>query len=99
LRSSQTKESHRLAESVAQRGTAVIHVADFPRLQINHALLAYSSRATASGLSITTYDPNAPATPLELTFSLTDSRFRLPSTAYYIGGWVNAYEVYCSFWR
>jgi len=99
LRSSQIEESRRIAESVAQRGTAVIHVADFPRLRINHALLAYSSRATASGISIATYDPNAPATPLELTFSLTDARFRLPSTAYYIGGWVNAYEVYCSFWR
>lgn len=99
LRSSQIKESQRIAESVAQRGTAVVHVADFPRLQINHALLAYSSRATPSGIAIATYDPNAPATPLELTFSLTDSRFRLPSTAYYIGGWVNAYEVYCSFLR
>ena len=99
LRSSQIKESQRIADAIAQRGTAVIHVADFPRLQINHAILGYASRTTASGISISTYDPNDPAKPLELTFSLNESRFLLPSTAYYIGGWVNAYEVYCSFWR
>ena len=91
--------SVQIADAVAQRGTAVIHVADFPRLQINHAILGYASRTTASDISISTYDPNDPAKPLELTFSLNESRFLLPSTAYYIGGWVNAYEVYCSFWR
>ena len=99
LRSSQARESRRITDSIIQRGTAVIHVADFPRLQINHALLGYSSRASAAGLSITTYDPNAPGKPLELTFNTTESRFSLPSTDYYIGGSVNAYEVYCSFWR
>lgn len=98
-RASQRAEAGRLARSIERSGAAVVHVSDFPRLKINHAILAYAWRETPGGMAFDTYDPNDPAGPLEMRFDSGSSSFHLPPTAYYIGGRLDAYEVYCSFWR
>ena len=61
--------------------------------------MPYAVTETDEALRFLAYDPNNPGTPLELTFDRQRRRFRLPATAYYIGGDVNAYEVYRSLWR
>ncbi len=98
-RRGQAVEARQLAAGVEAGRAPVVHVVVFPHLRINHAILPYAVTQTDEELRFLAYDPNNPGTPLELTFDRQRRQFRLPATAYYIGGDVNAYEVYRSLWR
>jgi hypothetical protein len=95
----QAAEAERLAKVVEANGAPVVHVTNFPRLRINHALLLYGVTRSATGLQFAVYDPNNPLVPLELTFDARQRRFLLAPTAYFLGGPVKVYEVYSSPWR
>ena len=94
-RRGQLREAQRLLESVRAQRASVVHVFTFPALTLNHAILAFEATETPEGIRFLTYDPNSPDTVLELDFLSRERRFRMPSTQYFLGGAVDAYEVYC----
>lgn len=98
-RRGQRAEALRLAAAVRANRAPVIHVFTFPALTINHAVVAYAVETTTTGLRFATYDPNAPNAPLPMDFEQGPGEFRLPPTVYFIGGRVDAYEVYCGLLR
>lgn len=94
-RRGQLREAQRLLESVRAQRAPVVHVFTFPALTLNHAIVAFEATETSEGIRFLTYDPNSPDTVLELDFVTGERRFRMPSTQYFLGGDVDAYEVYC----
>lgn len=97
-RTNQRREAGRLLETITTRHPAVVHVATFPQLSINHAILFYDAREENGQIRFTAYDPNSPGGPIELTFDRSAGEFRMPPTPYFIGGRVSVYEVYRN-WR
>jgi hypothetical protein len=94
--SDQERRAEAFAKEIAVYRPPIVHVADFPTLAINHALLLYGVRETAAEIRFDVYDPNDAAQPLQLVFGRGDGRFRLAPTRYFTGGIVDVYEVYRS---
>ncbi len=98
-RSGQVKEAARLAAAVRANTAPALHVFTFPALTVNHAVVLFAVTETPAQYVFDAYDPNAPDEVLVVTFDLEHRTFSLPPTAYFVGGPVNAYEVYCRLWR
>jgi hypothetical protein len=98
-RASQAREAARLVAAVRADTAPVLHVFTIPQLTVNHAIVLFDVSETAAEFRFRAYDPNAPDDVLEPVFNRERREFWLPPTAYFIGGWVRAYEVYCSLWR
>ena len=98
-RAGQAKEAARLVAAVRSNTAPVLHVFTFPALTVNHAVVLFAVEETAHQLRFDAYDPNAPDEVLAVTFDRDRRQFSLPATAYFVGGPVNAYEVYCELWR
>ncbi|HTH47674.1 MAG TPA: hypothetical protein VMB21_09210 [Candidatus Limnocylindria bacterium] len=98
-RAGQAREAARLVKAVRANTAPVLHVFTFPGLTVNHAVVLFSVEETASRLVFQAYDPNAPDEVLEVGYDRDRRQFSLPATAYFVGGPVNAYEVYCRLWR
>jgi hypothetical protein len=94
-RSNQEREAFALGQAVRQNLAPGAHVFTFPALTINHAIIPYSVDETPLQLIFKAYDPNAPDGALELIYDRALREFRLPATAYFIGGPVKVYQVYC----
>lgn len=94
----QRGEAERLEAKLATGAVAVVHVIRFPELSINHAVLAYAARADGEVIRFEAYDPNDSEAPIELVYDRRIGRFEMPATPYFMGGEVNAYEVYHSGW-
>ena len=92
----QRRTAQHLQERLAQGAVAAVHVVRFPELTINHAVLAYAAHedADADVIRFDAYDPNNPGEPISLVYERGTGRFRLPATPYFVGGTVDAYEVY-----
>jgi len=93
-RREQEKMANQLLDSVRRDGTAIAHLARFPKLDINHALLLFAARESGREIQFSAYDPNDPSQPLTLTFARNTRTFLLPLTRYFPGGPVNVYQVY-----
>jgi hypothetical protein len=76
----------------------VVHVINFPSLSINHALLLFGFEESDKEIRFATYDPNDPVNPTTLTYDQASRTFQLPYNAYFPGGNVDIYEVYCSWY-
>lgn len=92
-RRGQQLEAGRLAAEIRAGDTPVVHLCEFPRLGINHAMLFYEVEITATGFRFATYDPNDPGAPVFITYH-QDRGFFMPPVPYYAGGPIHAYEVY-----
>ena len=92
-------EAERLARSVRANLAPVVHIFTFPALTLNHAVVAYSVSESPEGFQFATYDPNAPNDILDLRFDFSRREFEMPPTLYFIGGHLDAYEVYSGFFR
>jgi hypothetical protein len=66
---------------------------------VNHAVVLFGVTETPERYVFDAYDPNLPDEVLTVTFDRARRTFSLPPTAYFVGGPVNAYEVYCRLWR
>ncbi len=98
-RRGQWREAEDLMESVRANRAPVVHVFTFPALTINHSVVAYAVDETPAHLRFQTYDPNSPDATLPMEFDRVRREFSLPPTVYFIGGRVDAYEVYCGIFR
>jgi len=95
--------SRRQQEHVAERLVArlqggrplVVHLARFPQLTINHAVMIFHAAETRDAIQFSVYDPNDPSKPSTLTYDRGSRTFLLPANQYFPGGRVDVYEVYC----
>jgi len=90
----QQKMARQLADSIGRNRPPVVHVAHFPKLEINHALVLYGAQENNSEIEFTAYDPNYPAHPTQLHFRKAEQRFFYPPQTYFAGGTVDVYEIY-----
>lgn len=93
----QEKTARQLKERIENHSAPIIHLVRFPQLTINHAALLYAAKETPEAITFSMYDPNYPKKPATLTFDRKTRHFNLPANTYYMGGRVNVYEIYKSF--
>lgn len=93
-RGQQAGVARQLAESLRLHRPPIVHITDFPRLGINHALLLIAVEEDPDEMRFEVYDPNRPAAPVTLRFDRVKRQFVFPATHYYAGGEVKIYEVY-----
>ena len=86
-----------LALEIAVQRPPIVHVSDFPTLNINHAVLLYGVTETPDEIRFDVYDPNENAGPSTLTFVRDTGRFHFGRNGYFGGGVVDVYEIYRSF--
>jgi hypothetical protein len=81
-------------DRLAVGGLPIVRVVNFPVIDVNHAVLVFAVEPRAGEVVFLAYDPNDVDHPVELIFDPASARFRLPRTAYFAGGPVNAYEIF-----
>ena len=94
----QQAEARRLAKEIRSGEAPVVHLCEFPRLRLNHAVLLYHVETNPEGLLFSAYDPNDPGRPVMIQYH-NDRGFVMPAVPYFAGGAVKAYEVYRSWNR
>jgi hypothetical protein len=92
--SHQRRMAQQLIDSIKKNRPPVVHLAHFPRLQINHALLFYDVRRCPEGWEFAAYDPNFSATPSKVFFQEKEGCFYFPAQSYFSGGKVDVYEIF-----
>jgi len=93
-RTHQQAMMEQLCDSLRRNRPPVVHLARFPQLTINHAILLLDVRETATKVTFVTYDPYVSSNAVELVYDRRQRKFEFAGNDYYIGGWVNVYEVY-----
>lgn len=93
-RSGQEANALRLRERIEGGMPCVVHLARFPSLKINHAVLLHGVRDEPGKIVFSSYDSNDPGQPLELVYLEKERRFEFPVTGYFVGGEVKVYEIY-----
>ncbi len=93
-RANQQSVASHLLETLAENRPAIVHVAKFPQLSINHALVVFACHETASNIVFQVYDPNEPSAPATLRYERGARTFFFPPNKYFRGGSVNIYRVY-----
>ena len=94
LPSQQRATAGELLDQIEGGQSPVVHVVNFPRIDINHALLLFEAEETPLGVRFGAYDPNQPEHPVFLVFDRSDAAFVFPQTPYFSGGRVKVYEIY-----
>jgi len=94
----QQRTADELLDALRRNRPPVLHLVRFPSLSINHAVLVIGSEETEEKIRFAVYDPYEPTNPVNLEFDRKQQRFSFPRNAYFIGGRVDVYEVYCS-WK
>lgn len=92
--SSQRATARELREGVARGDPPIVHVANFPRIDVNHALLVFEAEETPLAVRFSAYDPNDVEHPVSLVFERATATFHLERTPYFSGGPVKVYEIY-----
>jgi hypothetical protein len=87
-----------LIAALDRRRPVVLHLVRFPRIAINHAVLVFDYEDRGGEVRFLTYDPNAPAAPVSLSYERAARTFSLARNAYFRGGRVDAYEIYHRPW-
>jgi hypothetical protein len=88
------KTVEQLVASIRRNRPPLVHVAHFPRLQINHALLLYDAHEFEDRWELEAYDPNFATTPSKVLFYKQPAHFYFPPQSYFQGGVVDVYEIY-----
>jgi hypothetical protein len=91
----QQRTAERLVANIGEHRPQIVHIARFPSLAINHALLLYAAEKTTNEVRFLAYDPNNSDSPSVLAFDPAGGNFSLPSNAYFPrGGRVDVYPVF-----
>ena len=93
-RGHQQRTAEKLVGDLKRNHPLVVHVARFPSLTINHALLLFDCSETDKEFRFAAYDPNSPVGPVTLTYDRATRTFTLPTNFYFPGGRVDVYEIY-----
>lgn len=93
----QAATATQLVESLEANLAPVVHLACFPSLAINHAVLVIGLREESDRIEFSIYDPNYPEAPGALTYNRTNRTFTFPANTYFEGGRVDVYQIYHGF--
>ncbi len=83
-----------LEDSLARGRPPVVHVVNFPGVNVNHTLVVFAVESTPTEVRFDAYDPNESESPLRLVFDRARAQFHYPATPYFPGGPVKLYEVF-----
>ncbi|MDB5974296.1 MAG: hypothetical protein JWR07_1056 [Nevskia sp.] len=92
----QEETANSMLAEIRKHRPPVVHMATFPKITINHAVLLYAASETDSNIRFQVYDPNNAAKPTTLSFDRAKRSFTFPPNIYFAGGEVDVYEVYRS---
>src|SRR6266496_2858988 len=67
-----------LADDLKRNRPPVVHLARFPSLTINHAVLLFDCEEDENEIRFAAYDPNSPEKPATLTYNRAARRFSWP---------------------
>lgn len=95
--SQQRSTAEEMTAALAQGDLPIVHLVTFPKVGVNHTVLAYEARESATEIRFSIYDPNDHESPTELVFSRAGATFSLAPREYFAGGLVQAYEIYDDF--
>jgi hypothetical protein len=98
-RGGQAKEAEILMRQIRNHRPPVVHLVRFPQLTINHAVVLFDVTESEEAIVFSAYDPYEPIHPVPLTFNRRTKTFHFPRNPYFIGGEVNVYEVYRSWFH
>jgi hypothetical protein len=90
----QRRSAESLIASLARGHPPIVHVMNFPQVDLNHTMLIYRGESDAEEIRLYAYDPNDPETETILRYDRRHATFRMPQKPYFAGGTVKAYEVY-----
>jgi len=91
----QERMATQIVESFGRLAAPIVHLFRFPRLSINHGILLFGCRESASEIRFQAYDPNQPEGPVELIYNRGDRTFYFPRAHYWAGGRVDVVETFC----
>jgi hypothetical protein len=72
----------------------LVHVFNYPRININHTVLLFDYEATPLEISFALYDPNNAEESGSLVYDRATASFRYWRTDYFAGGPTDVYEIY-----
>ena len=90
----QQRMARHLVQAFREKPAPIVHLFRFPQLTINHGLVLFGFKESATGIRFQAYDPNIPAHPVELLYQGADRTSYFPRTHYWPGGKLNVIEVY-----
>ena len=90
----QRRTAESLIASLSRGHPPIVHVMNFPHVNLNHTMLIYRGESDAEEIRLYAYDPNEPESETILRYDRRRASFRMPETPYFAGGTVKAYEVY-----
>jgi len=90
----QRSTARALVEDLERGHLPLVHIANFPRIDINHTALVLSLTETPVAIHFEVYDPNNAGGPESLVFDRATATFRYARTVYFPGGPAKVYEVY-----
>jgi len=93
-RAGQVREAEWLVREISNQRPPIVHLVRFPQLTINHAIVLFDVQETEDVIEFSAYDPYEANHPVPLTFNRKTRTFSFPRNPYYIGGEVNVYEIY-----
>ncbi len=92
------EETHAHLNATLARGQVFVgFLTTYPRLSINHSVLAYERTSFSPNPGVErylVYDPNHPESPRELVWSPKTRSFSFQKDWDFVGGFVRVYQVY-----
>lgn len=93
-RAHQEHTARQLQMALQDHRLPIIHLAKFPQLTINHAVLLYDAIESEHEVRFLAYDPNITGGPVALTYDRAKRTFLWPRSHYFAGGRVDVYQIY-----
>lgn len=93
-RSQQRRTAESLVASLDRGHPPIVHVMNFPNVNLNHTMLLYRGESDAREIRFYAYDPNVLGAETILRYDREQASFVMPETPYFAGGPVKGYEVY-----
>lgn len=90
----QRRTAEGLLASLAQGHPPIVHLVNFPDIDVNHVVLVFAAESDATRVRFSSYDPNQPGKRVWLSYDRELARFELEKTPYFPGGPLKAYEIY-----
>ncbi|MGI9590074.1 MAG: hypothetical protein ACR2P8_01800 [Myxococcota bacterium] len=90
----QRELSRRLVAELASGRLPIVHLANFPGVNINHTVVVFRAEETLREVRFEVYDPNYKVAARGLVYDRESRVFRFDRTEFFPGGSVLAWEVY-----
>lgn len=93
-RSHQARIAEQVMTKIRTNQPVIVHLALYPSMAVNHALLLYGVEESGPEVRFRGYDPNTAEAPVTLTYHREQRQFIFPRNLYFQGGEVNVFEIY-----